>query len=345
MKVAELQQELRRRGLSTQGLKPELEQRLAEARLVPSTMDEFEARIAQCEAKRKALRKEMDARDETLREEMNTLVALKKGAEEDFRSAAEQGNVPECARFLDEVHVNIRAHSHNYETALSLAILSGQLEMVSFLHSRGAFEHVSYHLTFSASSRAMLELLESFGLQPNSDTLRMAIQSKKNAVVDYLVCEVKVSLEHALGFAVTNLGEPDLDVMRLLLKHHANLDPAYPSWSPLQYECTKPSPSTAVMTLLLEHGAKLYGNQILFSLRGKPEATRVLLDWRQARRLWVLRSAHECKRIASRSALHQLPKDLTRMVGCMLGEEESRWWVSPDEQDFDDDEDDEDGGY
>jgi hypothetical protein len=166
-------------------------------------------------------------------------------------------------------------------------------------------------------------------------------------MLDYLVG--KLPLEGALNHVVYWSGDSStemlrLDMMRLILAHHACVDSPTPP-SALLVECTKNEPHLAVMTLLLEHGARLYGNLALETLEGRLPAVRLVLDWRQARRLWVLRSAHECKRVATQSALRILPREMTRMVGDMLGEEDSGRWDGEDEEESDDDDEEGDGGY
>jgi hypothetical protein len=172
-------------------------------------MVEFDALISQCEAKR-----------ETLRQEMDAVIELRESAVKNFFSAAEQGNVPECARFLDEVLGDVHVKKSRRKTALSFAVCADQLDTVSFLHSRGAFEGVDEFLLCDASSRPMLELLERFGMKPSSYTLSSAIEDKNYAIVEYLASQSKLPL---LGVLQRGLGEPDLGMIRLLLAHHVFL--------------------------------------------------------------------------------------------------------------------------
>jgi hypothetical protein len=255
--------------------------------------------------------------------------------------------------------------------------------MVSFLHSRGAFDGVlglngdpvhfglkelpngygslAAKLLACATSPAMLDLLESYGLKPDKDTLSEAIRSNDYAIVNYLVNECKIPLaEDALRMAddYKYSGSADLEMMRFLLAKHACVDP--PGYTgALVRECSRQRPSIEALTLFLEHGAKMFGNSTLDTLRhnyaldrfgGRPELVRLVLDWRQARRLWVVRSAQECKRVAPQSALRLLPRDMARMVGGMLGEENSSEWEDENEQNApveeeEEEEEDEDGGY
>jgi hypothetical protein len=222
MKVTELQQELRRRGLSTQGLKPELEQRLAAAQNVPRTMEEIDDLIAQCKAKGEVLQEELLATNAETQE----AISLRESVVDNFISAAEQGNVPECVRFLDVIHLDVHAQNSHLDTALSIAVATDQLEMVSFLHKRGAFTGATDSLMDGASSRAMIKALQSCGVKPSSRTLHRAIRFKKYAVVDYLVRKEIVPQEDALVQAVQYLrGSKCRKVMRLMLAHHALVDP------------------------------------------------------------------------------------------------------------------------
>jgi hypothetical protein len=260
---------------------------------------------------------------------------VKEHQEHLFREAARRGDIFEVTRILQDAHMNIHASSDKAgEDAMAGAVRLGLLEMISFLHSRGAklsgrtkgTKRDLLAVACRANSLPALECLVHLGLVPDSNTLHTAVQLSDDTMARHLVTTYRLEVNYrprgALNQVICKRGDQGLELMRFLLEHAAELEPAEAT-SPLSAECRKHRPSVRVATLLLEHGARITREALELS-QGKPVVFQTLLSWRGARRLWTVRSANACMRLGNASALRKFPKEMTRMVGDMLGEEQSR---------------------